>query len=128
VNPEDELGVSSGAQVLSMLTTHVAEAMRDEYSETQSVLRALLHPGLVSLAAVLSFVAACVWAGHSGSPVSAVPFFTSALLAGAAALLLELRRKRAAVGIFASVAVGVGWFVLGGLVYVGLLISAWQGA
>lgn len=90
--------------------------MCGDYSMTRSALRASLHPDVVFLAALLGFVSACAWAGYSGSLDSAVLFFTSAFLAGGAALSVELRRERPTVAILASIAAAAGWFVLGPVV------------
>ena len=123
VNPEDELGAASAVHALASLATEVAEAVRDDYAERRSTWRTVLHPGVLVLSALLSLVCACIWAGSSPSLGSVVPFLLSTALAAAAALSLELRRGRLEVGIFASLAVAVCWFLLGGFVYATLLFG-----
>jgi hypothetical protein len=56
-----------------------------------------------------------------------VPFLVSTVLAAAAAVSLELRRGRPGVATVACLGVGVGWFLLGGFVYLAILLSAHGG-
>jgi hypothetical protein len=105
----------------------VGEAVREDFAETGSWSRALWHPGVLLVAALLSLVGACVsigyaW-GRSTLVMSAALFLLSTLLAASAGLSLELRRRRPAVGLVAFLCIAFGWIVVAGFLSL-IIISA----
>jgi hypothetical protein len=63
VSPDGLYGAGIGALGLAFVAFKVAESVRDDYTETRSIRQALVHPGALALAALLSLVGASAWDG-----------------------------------------------------------------